>query len=222
MKIKKTKHPSIVVFENFVNKKTTNLILELLKSKSTKWNRNDDSEFVKNVLLDFTSISEEEKIFQELVLASANQSSTYFRETFCAVQPSVRKLETKEKQIPHMDNTEMDGTLPLQNDKNDFQPYSLVELAAIIYLNDDYSGGELTFPELQIQFKPKAGSLVVWAGSEMHGVNEIQEGNRYTIVTFLIKARIFALLQSYSLPENWNENILNPEVVEPLLPKRSI
>jgi Rps23 Pro-64 3,4-dihydroxylase Tpa1-like proline 4-hydroxylase len=35
-------------------------------------------------------------------------------------------------------------------------------ISAVLYLNDDYDGGDLNFPEQGVKIKPKAGSLVVF------------------------------------------------------------
>jgi hypothetical protein len=53
-------------------------------------------------------------------------------------------------------------------------------LAFIIYLNDDYEGGEICYPEYDIEYKPKAGDLVVHCVEAPHGVNIVKSGIRYT------------------------------------------
>jgi hypothetical protein len=52
-----------------------------------------------------------------------------------------------------------------------------------IYINDDYSGGQVYFPERNYEFKPKANSLVMWAGNKnfIHGVKDPIDGNRYNV-----------------------------------------
>jgi hypothetical protein len=63
-----------------------------------------------------------------------------------------------------------------------------VKYATILYLNDDYADGELFFPNLDIQLKPKAGTLVFFPGDEEyeHGVKHVGEGPiRYVLVGFI-------------------------------------
>jgi hypothetical protein len=63
-----------------------------------------------------------------------------------------------------------------------------IRYATIIYLNDDYSDGELFFPNLNIQLKPKTGTLLFFAGNEeyKHGVKMVGEGPiRYVLVGFI-------------------------------------
>ena len=63
-----------------------------------------------------------------------------------------------------------------------------IRYAAIIYLNDEYVDGELFFPNLDIQLKPKAGTLLFFPGNEEyeHGVRHVGEGPiRYVLVGFV-------------------------------------
>lgn len=55
--------------------------------------------------------------------------------------------------------------------------------SAIIYINDDYEGGELYFPQHNIQIKPKAGMFAAFPGNDnyLHGITKSFNKNRYTI-----------------------------------------
>lgn len=77
----------------------------------------------------------------------------------------------------HSDNTNEDGS-----DSH----YEINKYAAIIYLNDKYSGGEIYFPEHDLEVKPQAGSILLFPGGKenLHGVHEITSGNRHTVISF--------------------------------------
>lgn len=63
-----------------------------------------------------------------------------------------------------------------------------IKYAAIVYLNDDYIGGQLFFPNKDIQLKPKPGSLVLFPGNDEynHGVKHVGSGPiRYVLVGFI-------------------------------------
>jgi hypothetical protein len=66
---------------------------------------------------------------------------------------------------------------------NDFPYY---DIAGLFYINDDYEGGELYFPDQGIQFKPKPGSAYFFPGdmNYIHGVTEITSGIRYVCPFF--------------------------------------
>lgn len=59
------------------------------------------------------------------------------------------------------------------------------EFSALIYVNDDYLGGEINFPEIELSIKPKAGSLIVWPGYFKHSVSLVVSGTRFTLPMFL-------------------------------------
>jgi hypothetical protein len=68
-------------------------------------------------------------------------------------------------------------------------------LACNIYLNDDYDGGEVYFPDRNYRFKPKANSIVTWPGNKnfIHGITETRTTDRY-VFGFFIK---FAEYEKY-------------------------
>ena len=53
----------------------------------------------------------------------------------------------------------------------------------IIYLNDDYLGGEIAFKDLDVIYKPNKGDVIIFNGETTHEVKEITEGYRYTILS---------------------------------------
>jgi len=63
-----------------------------------------------------------------------------------------------------------------------------IRYAQILYLNDDYEGGELYFKNKDFKVKPKPRSLLVFPGTEEfeHGVYFVKDGPiRYVMVSFL-------------------------------------
>ena len=51
---------------------------------------------------------------------------------------------------------------------------------SVIYLNDDYEGGETFIDDIKII--PTLGKIVTFKGNtSAHGVNKITKGNRYTV-----------------------------------------
>jgi len=84
-------------------------------------------------------------------------------------------------QLPHADKELHSG--PDAGTPNDFPYY---DISSLFYINDDYLGGELYFPNQQIQFKPKRGSAYFFPGdmNYVHGVTEVQSGLRYTCPFF--------------------------------------
>lgn len=71
---------------------------------------------------------------------------------------------------PHIDN-------PRHGD-------GFIQFSSIIYLNENFEGGEIEFPNQKFKYKAEEGSAVIFpsAGTEyIHKVNKVKSGIRYTI-----------------------------------------
>ena len=55
----------------------------------------------------------------------------------------------------------------------------------ILYINDDYEGGEVVFTESNLSIKPKAGTVLMFPSYLHHQVNEVISGERYMTQTYL-------------------------------------
>jgi predicted 2-oxoglutarate/Fe(II)-dependent dioxygenase YbiX len=84
---------------------------------------------------------------------------------------------------PHIDGEALfdDGSGQLRWRRNVERDISL-----IIYLNQDFEGGELVFPKLAITIKPRQGMLLGFPSNHhfLHGVNPTTKGTRYAIVNW--------------------------------------
>lgn len=77
----------------------------------------------------------------------------------------------------HSDNTDMDGN-PSAWEKS--------KLVCLLYINDDYEGGELDFRDHDISIKPVAGQLITFPGgfNNIHQVLPVKGSTRHTIGAF--------------------------------------
>ncbi len=78
---------------------------------------------------------------------------------------------------PHADRANRDGS-------RHGMPHR--DFASIVYLNDDYAGGELYFPRLDMVLKPEAGMLAAFTGGwhHEHAVLRVRSGLRLTMPAF--------------------------------------
>lgn len=53
--------------------------------------------------------------------------------------------------------------------------------SATCYVNDDFTGGEIFFPDHGITHAPRKGDLVIFSPTTVHGVNPMLSGTRYLI-----------------------------------------
>lgn len=80
-------------------------------------------------------------------------------------------------QEPHADKQLNDGS------PNPFPNY---DINSLIYINEDFEGGELYYPQHNFQIKPKPGLAVAHPGDihYMHGVRKVTSGERWTMPSF--------------------------------------
>jgi predicted 2-oxoglutarate/Fe(II)-dependent dioxygenase YbiX len=113
------------------------------------------------------------KIMQQYVDNVQNEVEYKFGRKLERTNPGIRKWYPGEYQDIHADG-ETAGGWPGYN--------YIVDYGSIIYLNEEYEGGELFFPKYNIHIKPKAGTLIFFPSTNMyaHGVTEVTSGVRYT------------------------------------------
>jgi hypothetical protein len=60
-------------------------------------------------------------------------------------------------------------------------------ISTVYYLNENYTGGEISFPRFNITFKPKANQMIVFPSTYVynHSVSPVIEGERYAVVSWL-------------------------------------
>ena len=85
----------------------------------------------------------------------------------------IMRIRVGSKMNPHVDNYNS----PKDGINNKF-------MSATLYLNDDFTGGELYYSKLKIDYTPKRGSIVFHPGFENlyeHGVREVGTTDRYAV-----------------------------------------
>lgn len=66
--------------------------------------------------------------------------------------------------------------------------YGQRQLTALLYLNDDFEGGELTLPQQNLEYNPRAGSLLLFPSGFCfpHSSRPVRRGTKYSCVTWFI------------------------------------
>ena len=105
----------------------------------------------------------------------------------------IRRWDEGEFQDPHADGESADG-IPNET--------YIVDYGSILYVNDNYEGGELYFPGYDICFKPKAGTLVFFPSSTyyIHGVKPVTGGIRYTSPHFWVPVKHRKIVEMSKTP----------------------
>jgi len=90
---------------------------------------------------------------------------------------------------PHADNFWIN-----EPQKPHYSPHR--DYSSVLYLNDDFEGGETYFPDYNYCITPKTGKLIIFkSGAEhIHGVKEITSGKRYTMATWYTRNKNYSLI----------------------------
>jgi hypothetical protein len=153
----------IAKFENFINE---DISFQLLKEYNLNKNKYDlKNKYIFGSKNNFyVDLKNKIKIIAEFVFEKELYSSaSYFQ------------VWQKGSYAPlHSDNSDLEGN-PNGSKK--------LKYASVLYLNDDYQGGEIYFPNDNISIKPAKNSLYLFCGGieNIHGVKEIINGERITM-----------------------------------------
>jgi hypothetical protein len=179
----------IVVYENFLDAETSGKIVKVLdkhaENASISWMPIsfyesyssvlplDNDEEVISLGLSPTIFSDIEKAMPEAI-ASVHDLEP---KTICKIGYHTQKWEPGAYARMHSDNTDAEGNSGA---------FTRSRYAGFLYLNDDFEGGLLKFPDQNIEIKPQVGMLAVFDGgfNNMHEVSLIESGIRYTIGSF--------------------------------------
>jgi predicted 2-oxoglutarate/Fe(II)-dependent dioxygenase YbiX len=87
------------------------------------------------------------------------------------------------------------------------------DISILLYLNDDYEGGQIEFNQIQLTLRPKTGMLLAFPSyiEFEHKVHPVTNGTRYSLVSWInTEKRIYARPydnDARNLQQTW---ILNP------------
>lgn len=86
----------------------------------------------------------------------------------------------------------------------DHGPTYVTTVSIVVYLNDDYEGGEIWFPRFDLTHKPKAGDVVVFPSTYIyeHASQDMVSGTKYSVV----------IMSDYNDRDNVNQRV--PQTVQ--------
>jgi predicted 2-oxoglutarate/Fe(II)-dependent dioxygenase YbiX len=132
-------------------------------------------------------------------------SDIYGRTLVHRLEPYLKCFKPGMDHEPHADSEAMDaGVVEFmpRYSPSEFNTPILIEVAANLYLTDDFEGGELTFVTRGLTIKPKKGQLVLFPGGHeyTHGVNMITKGERTVLFSPLTTPqRLLLHMHAYNL-----------------------
>lgn len=185
----------IYIIENYISKSTAKFITEFFDK-----NLKDTSSFqIKggpeigpekgylfkygNHIIDYTG-NDQEDLASDILTMICN-SMTQTISDFLNKQMDIKTmfygvmLEGSENKL-HTDNY---GNI---NDESSLRLNSKDDWSGLLYLNNEYEGGILEFPNEEFSIKPNTGTFIFFQGSHdlPHSVSKVLEGKRNTVVSF--------------------------------------
>jgi len=187
--------PKIILLENFINQDEANDLWKIIDSATQA----DWEEDYRNSQIQLAKVKYGREDLDNLISEGLVEYSDFWSDNAIAVpKQHSEKLNNRIDEIfmqlkglyftgIHTIHRHYEGSVLVEHVDSEGDPY--VQYAVIGYLNDDYSEGELIFPNLDIELKPPKNSILIFPDGELyrHGVKAPGLGPiRYSLPSFVI------------------------------------
>jgi hypothetical protein len=172
---------NIKIFENFIEEKDLVFLQNFCKTINN-FEPVEDSCWDNRTLREDSLYKQNRKIFIMLKykysIKIKKMIEDYFKFLLLNSPVSIAVWRVEDEQSPHIDKEDKFG--------NPSWGTHLYDFSSLIYINEDFGGGELYFPNQDIEIKPKSGCLAFFPGDRFypHGVKKITSGERFTVPIF--------------------------------------
>lgn len=183
----------IWIVENFLNDLEINILLTEAK-KEKNWDPLDGSGHWQGNIFHTSKIESLSDTMSDIEIKLSNLINT-----------SEYKLNTEDTILRRKtDGSEL--SMNLHHDKD--TPFT--KFGVVIYLNDDFEGGEIEYPYLNISIKPKPGLLICHSAEKKysHQINKMISGTRYMMTRFVFENKWFDYSDSERI-KLWGDYYLN-------------
>jgi Rps23 Pro-64 3,4-dihydroxylase Tpa1-like proline 4-hydroxylase len=174
----------IIVYEDFLSEEECKSILSYWEYKQNQgrllWN---PISFYESYAFGFEDADEDLKQF--------NLPSDYFSQLKDKIQKATEEAHNRPvKEVSYHAQKWIPGAFASFHSDNssngEYNAFERSKIATFLYLNDDFSGGELKFKDDPITIAPKRGMLATFEGGHEneHEVRVVEENDRFTIGSF--------------------------------------
>lgn len=178
----------VLIIHNAIEDKKCDYIVEYMKKQPMRWAEATKGESIENPVNKTDRITQEvkkgklekqiialiKKLFTEIVNDKLGKTLQWF-------ETPVVLFYTKDGQYkPHSDSEYFDSVTRKWKKLVD-RDYSI-----LLYLSDDFTGGDLTFNMFGFSYHPKKGDVVFFPSDSRykHEAERVLSGNRYAIVSW--------------------------------------
>lgn len=176
---------NIIHINNFLDENQIKLVMSYVEKYK------DDPEFSGGKTLDLKKIQKENTELLNLLIICAEKLYKLIEKNYCDKYGiKVNRIPTNPFHIvkwqPEMSSGLHSDCQYPNGDPLMKSNYYRLNITALIYPNDDYVGGEIGWPDYNLEIKPKAGDMVIFPANNyyLHYVKNIESGLRFTIPTW--------------------------------------
>lgn len=185
----------IILLKNFIQKDEASLLWNIINEASQE----DWEEDYRNSQIELAKVKYGRDDLDNLIAEGIAEYSDFWADKAIAIpDESAKSINERLNEIFYrIDNLNFSGMTTIhrhyegaelrEHVDSDGDPYVLY--AIIGYLNDNYTEGELVFPNLNFEIVPPANSILIFPDGEMyrHGVRAPGEGpTRYSLPSFVL------------------------------------
>ena len=186
MKIYRPYENEIVVVEDFISQEEVDILNKLGKDDLSLWEGSNDGSGLKEwygnqLRIEPDNLKSSYWYYRNLLDSIQKRSESIFTEYYGISDFEYLPINSLSRRIGpglgvHTD--EIDPEHPQYNPNE-----KIITHGFVVYINDDYDGGEIFYPNKDIEIKPKARSLVMHPGNKEyeHGVKEVFKTTRYSL-----------------------------------------
>jgi hypothetical protein len=172
-----------LILEDFLDSTICDLLCEAFRDLSTRI-VNRAPGFWDGRFIWHSDVSRADRELAEHMLNAQRRAATLITDFYRLTQPiyadllQIMSWPVGIHMPPHADNANPDGSLHAMAHR---------DFSGVVYLNDDYLGGEFYFTALDTVIKPKKGMLVAFTAGfyHEHAVLKVQGSQRLTMPFFL-------------------------------------
>jgi len=184
---------NIKVIENFLDENDWTQLLEFCNNINDNLKTKDHHVYqpLPGNIFDITNkykkilINEASKLYGLDFIEDGNEVCLFVHPIGSSMAPHTDIVQVTEKdQYDSIDYNNLDN---IRNSHDNVPFHWTGHLASLIYINDNYDGGELYFPDRNINIKPKPRTLIMFPGNDnyLHGVSKNKNATRFNLSLFI-------------------------------------
>lgn len=167
------KNPGVVVVNNFLNDEECKTLVDYIDNLEKGWGGSNDQRKM--------SLNPQSDNIKALVIKCLNEAKKVFNKEELYVAEYLLSF--------YSTGFHMDVHTDLEDGKDHFT------VSIVTYLNSDFTGGDIVFPELNIRHQPKKGDIAMFLSQpheNVHGVEPVTSGKRYVMPIWTTDNKLFA------------------------------